>query len=89
MQCMFPNEAAENRIHKTSGGMGLRLFEDTLWIKTGETEQGMDLDGMLVVSQILKMLRMLQFIFIMLCYCYFLLLYLLLDIWDSFENPDL
>lgn len=50
---MFPHEVAGNRIQSTGGDISLRLFEDTFWIKTGE-ETSMDLDCMLVVSQILE-----------------------------------
>lgn len=30
-------------------GVGLRLFEDTFWIKTGEAEESLDFDGVLAV----------------------------------------
>lgn len=51
-------------------GIDLRQFEDTFWIKTGEKKKSMDLDNIVVVSQILETLKMLEFILIILCYCY-------------------
>lgn len=49
---MFPNEGAEDRIGTTGGGIGLRLFEDRFWIKTGKKDKSRELDGILAASQI-------------------------------------
>lgn len=49
---MFPNAGAEDRIGTTGGEVGLRLFEDRFWIKTGKKDKSRELDGRLVASQI-------------------------------------
>lgn len=66
---MFSSKAAGNRIHNMAGGIDLRQLENTFRIKTGE-KKSMDLDGIIVVFLILETLRMLEFILIILCYCY-------------------